>query len=90
LLDPPTVKERIDSARQHLADSLAWKGPKLGVLEMRRHYAPYLRDLPHIKPYRAKLVTLMQPNELFEVLDEIEAIYTGVLQFEQVNETISA
>jgi hypothetical protein len=32
----------------------------------------------------------MQPNELFEVLDEIEAIYTGVLQFEQVNETISA
>jgi tRNA-dihydrouridine synthase B len=90
LLDPPTVKERIDSARQHLADSLAWKGPKLGVLEMRRHYAPYLRDLPHIKPYRAKLVTLMQPNELFEVLDEIEAIYTGVLQFEQENETISA
>ncbi len=75
LLAPPTVEERVHAARQHLSDSLAWKGEKLGVLEMRRHYAPYLRDLPHIKPYRARLVTEMEPSTLFAILDEIQEVY---------------
>ncbi len=79
LLPPPTVAERVGAARQHLLDSIAWKGPKLGVLEMRRHYGPYFRDLPSIKPYRQRLVTEMEPQTLLAVLDEIEEAYS--LQF---------
>ncbi|MEO6038779.1 MAG: tRNA dihydrouridine synthase DusB [Saprospiraceae bacterium] len=79
LLPPPDVQERVRVARQHLQDSLAWKGPKLGVLEMRRHYAPYLRDLPHIKPYRARLVTEMEPEALFAILDEVEEVYGDMM-----------
>ncbi len=75
-LPAPSVQERVDAARQHLTDSLVWKGPKLGVLEMRRHYAPYFRDLPNIKPFRARLVTEMEPEMLFSVLDEIENTYS--------------
>ena len=75
LLPPPGVSERVQAARQHLADSIEWKGAKLGVLEMRRHYAPYFRDLPNIKPYRARLVTEMEPEVLFGLLDEIEEVY---------------
>lgn len=78
VLPAPDIRERVRAARQHLADSLAWKGPKLGVLEMRRHYAPYFRDLPHIKPYRMRLVTEMEPEVLFSVLEEIEAVYSGM------------
>lgn len=78
LLPPPDIGERVRAARQHLGDSLAWKGVKLGVLEMRRHYAPYLRDLPNIKPYRARLVTEMEPAVLFEILEEIEYIYSNL------------
>lgn len=78
MLPPPDVHERVRLARQHLQDSLAWKGPKLGVLEMRRHYAPYLRDLPNIKPYRARLVTEMEPEALFAILDEVEEVYGEV------------
>jgi nifR3 family TIM-barrel protein len=77
LLPPPDVHERVQAARQHLSDSLAWKGPKLGVLEMRRHYAPYLRDLPNIKAYRMRLVTEMEPEVLFGILDEVEEVYAG-------------
>ena len=76
LLDPPTVSERVEATRRHLRDSLEWKGPKLGVLEMRRHYAPYFRDLPHIKTFRARLVTEMEPEVLFGILDEIEETYS--------------
>lgn len=77
-LAPPTVQERVAAARQHLQDSLAWKGPKLGVLEMRRHYAPYFRDMPNIKPYRSRLVTEMEPAVLFEILEEIEYVYANL------------
>ncbi|MFN0014807.1 MAG: tRNA dihydrouridine synthase DusB [Saprospiraceae bacterium] len=79
ILPPPDVAERVRAARQHLADSIEWKGPKLGVLEMRRHYAPYFRDLPNIKPYRASLVTEMEPDVLFGLLDEIEQVYGELL-----------
>lgn len=75
LLPPPDIHERVAAARQHLDDSLAWKGVKLGILEMRRHYAPYFQGLPNVKPYRAKLVTLFEPEELYSVLDEMEAVY---------------
>ncbi|MBK6930693.1 MAG: tRNA dihydrouridine synthase DusB [Saprospirales bacterium] len=78
LLPPPDVPERVRAARQHLRDNLAWKGVKLGVLEMRRHYAPYFRDLPNIKPYRMRLVTEMEPEVLWSVLDEIEDVYSGM------------
>ncbi len=76
LLEPPSVAERVRAARQHLTDSIAWKGPKLGVLEMRRHYSAYFRDLPGIKLYRNRLVTEMDPTVLFSILEEIEATYS--------------
>lgn len=56
ILPPPTVEERIDICRRHLLRSVEWKGEKLGILEMRRHYASYLKGLPHVKEYRTKLV----------------------------------
>ena len=75
ILDPPTVAERVAAAKQHLRHSLEWKGPKLGVLEMRRHYTNYFRGFPNIKPFRSKLVTNFDPNELYAIMDEIEEIY---------------
>ena len=75
LLPPPTVEERVEAARQHLLHSIEWKGIKLGVLEMRRHYTNYFRGFPGIKAYRQKLVTLHEPEALLEVLEAIRARY---------------
>ncbi len=74
-LEPVTIGERIRVIAQHLRKSIEWKGTKLGVLEMRRHYSNYLRGLPHIKPYRMKLVTETCPEELFKILAEIKETY---------------
>ena len=77
LLPPPTTDERVDAARQHLAYSIRWKGEKLGILEMRRHYTNYFRGFPNIKDYRMKLVTSPNIQEIYAVLDEIAQIYNG-------------
>ena len=74
-LPPPTVADRVEAARQHLDHSLEWKGPRLGVVEMRRHYANYFRGLPHFKEHRLTLVTEDDPAVLHTTLDNVAATY---------------
>ncbi len=78
ILAPPTIKERVAAAKQHLTHSIEWKGEKLGILEMRRHYTNYFRGFRNIKPYRMKLVTNFNPDDVFGILDQIEEDYSGV------------
>jgi nifR3 family TIM-barrel protein len=78
-LDPPTVAERLAACREHLERSLVWKGPKLGLLEMRRHYAPYFKGFDHIKEIRSQLVQSMDPDEVRDLLSLIESQYTNAL-----------
>ncbi len=69
--EPPTVEERVAVCKKHLVKSVEWKGPIVGINEMRRHYANYLKGLPGIKEYRNRLVTLKLVEEIEAVLDEI-------------------
>lgn len=80
-LPPPTIEQRVEAIRKHLCRSVEWKNPVLGVLEMRQHYANYLKGLPNIKEYRNRLVTLKTTPEIEEVLAEIILVYSGY-QFE--------
>lgn len=77
ILPPPTLEERIAVCRKHLEKSVAWKGPVVGINEMRRHYTNYLKGLPGIKEYRLKLVTLTSPDAINEVLDDMSRHYAG-------------
>lgn len=79
LLPPPDIHERVRVVKQHLTHSLEWKGDKLGVLEMRRHYGSYLRGYRGVKAYRAKLVTEHDPATIFNILDEVEEVYSNEL-----------
>jgi len=74
-LAPPTVEERVDTALKHLKTSIAWKGDALGVLETRRHYGSYFRGFRDIKSYRMQLVTSMESEELFDILETIRERY---------------
>jgi len=76
-LPPPTIEQRIEVCRNHLRRSYEWKGPVVGILEMRRHYANYLKGLPSIKDYRSRLVVLKTIEEIEDVLSEIVVQYSG-------------
>lgn len=75
ILPAPEMHERVSTAKRHLKFSLEWKGEKLGVFEMRRHYTNYFRGIPNFKPFRTKLVETDDPKILFELLDEIGATF---------------
>lgn len=77
LMAPPTLEERVAVCKKHLRKSLEWKGPKVGIFEMRRHYANYLKGLPNIKEYRNRLVILNTLEEIEGVLDEVLTAYNG-------------
>lgn len=70
-LPPPTLEDRVAVCRQHLDFSIRWKGPKVGIFEMRRHYTNYFRGVDHFKPYRMRLVEAMDPAEIHAILDEV-------------------
>jgi len=71
----PTVQERVAAAREHFELSLKWKEERYAIMETRKHYTNYFRGLSHFKPYRSRLVTIEDPNEVLETLDEIEREY---------------
>ena len=76
-LPPPTMRQRVEVAKNHLKFSIEWKNERQGVLEMRRHYANYFRGLPHFKEYRMKLVQSLDSQEIFALLDEVLKEFDG-------------
>lgn len=71
IIEKPNLKDRVEAAKNHLIWSIEWKGEKLGVVEMRRHYTNYFKGIPNFKDHRQKLVTYNDYNDLLEVFQEI-------------------
>lgn len=76
LLDPPTIHERVEAVKSHLNYGIEWKGERLAIFEMRKHYSNYFKGLRDIKHYRMALVTTKDPKELFNILNQIEEKYS--------------
>lgn len=75
LLPELGVKERVELARRHLGLSLKLKGEPRGIYEMRRHLFCYFKGLPDFKETRIRMVTTLDVQELYDILDGIEERY---------------
>lgn len=75
-LPVPTMKDRIEAARNHLIWSVEWKNERVGVVEMRRHYTNYFKGIHGFKEYKQKLVTTDGLHQLLDVFKEIEEVYS--------------
>jgi tRNA-dihydrouridine synthase B len=75
-LPPPTIADRIEVCRTHLMKSVEWKGEKLGIVEMRRHYANYFKGLPNFKEFRTRFVTTDDLDPLLVIFDEVRERYS--------------
>ncbi|MCG8340094.1 MAG: tRNA dihydrouridine synthase DusB [Cytophagales bacterium] len=71
LLAPPTLEERIKTVKEHLTHAVQWKGEKIGIFEMRRHYINYFRGFSNFKPFRTRLVEAATFLEVCDLLEDI-------------------
>jgi tRNA-dihydrouridine synthase B len=76
---PPDMTERVRAVRKHLEFSIRWKGDKLGVFEMRRHYTNYFKGIPDFKPFRTRLVEAPTEEEVLIILNEVVETYSSVI-----------
>lgn len=77
----PSLKERVNAVKKHVKWAIEWKGERLGLLEMRRHYANYFKGLPYIKPLRQELI---MASAQAEVTASLEKILAATKEFTEV------
>ncbi|HEY0656173.1 MAG TPA: tRNA dihydrouridine synthase DusB [Chryseosolibacter sp.] len=75
---PPDMAERIRVTKKHLDFSIRWKGDRLGIFEMRRHYTNYFKGIPDFKPFRTRLVEADTHSEVVAILDEVVDKYSSL------------
>ena len=78
-LPTPTINDRIEAARNHLLWSMEWKGERLGIVEMRRHYTNYFKGIPNFKEFKTRLVTTDGRDDLLHVFEAISATFNGLV-----------
>jgi len=78
-LTPPDMIERIRVTKKHLEFSVRWKGDRLGIFEMRRHYSNYFKGIADFKPFRTRLVEVETEAEICAILDEVAEHYCSIL-----------
>lgn len=74
----PDIDERFNLCIEHLEKSVELKGEKYGVLEFRKHYSGYLRDLPDVSKFRLELMQFTEIEPIKEKLFEIIKYYKSL------------
>lgn len=77
--DAPSFMERMEACRIHLDKSIQWKGDKLGIFEMRRHYSQYFKGIAHFKETRSALVQAGTYSEVSAILEQAENEFSQVV-----------
>lgn len=75
LLPPASTEERVEICKTHIRKAINWKGERVAIYEMRRHYPEYFKAYPGFKPYKMKLQTLNTAEEIYRVLEEVLEVY---------------
>ncbi len=75
LLPKPNIAARVEAARNHLTWAMEWKGERVGIVEMRRHYTNYFKGIQNFKEFRTRLVTQDHASELYQTLEDIISTY---------------
>ena len=70
LPQPPSLKERLAQAAEHLEMLIAYKNEVVAVKEMRRHISAYLKGMPHAAEFRGRFHKVDTQEQFMELLAE--------------------
>ncbi len=75
---PPTTTEKIRGALLHLDLTISFKGEEIGVREMRKHLAWYLKGLRHTAPLKEAIFKATRRSQVVGLLEEyLEKVTAG-------------
>lgn len=69
---PPTLSERVDTAVSQIEMATACKGERVACLEARRHFAWYLRGVPHSGRFKEQIVQVSSLEDVYEIARKIK------------------
>lgn len=69
ILPPPTVEERIQMAIVHLRRHIAYVGEEMGIPQMRKHLAWYIKGLPNCTFVKANIFQLQNLEQIITTLE---------------------
>lgn len=69
---PPTVRQRIDTAVGQIEEAAKFKGEKIACLEARRHFAWYLRGVPHSSYYKPMIVRIETLDDVYRLAKQMK------------------
>jgi tRNA-dihydrouridine synthase len=67
---PPTPPQKWEVIEEHFQITLADKGERIGVREMRKHLGWYSKGLPGAAQFRARVFRLDDPREVLDTSRE--------------------
>lgn len=70
LPQPPSLKERLAQASEHLEMLIAYKNEVVAVKEMRRHISAYLKGMPHAAEFRGRFHKVDTQEQFQQLLAE--------------------
>ena len=70
LPQPPSLKERLAQAAEHLEMLIDYKNEVVAVKEMRRHISAYLKGMPHAAEFRGRFHKVDTQEQFMELLAE--------------------
>lgn len=68
----PTLEERIDTAVHQFEMAAKYKCEKIACLEARRHFAWYLRGIPHSSQFKSPIVHVETLDDIYRLAKEIK------------------
>ncbi|MBP7101817.1 MAG: tRNA dihydrouridine synthase DusB [Bacteroidales bacterium] len=71
----PSISERVDVCKKHFLFSIENKGEYTGLIEMRKHYKAYFKEINDFKTFRIKLMSLNNVIEVLDLFNEIKIKY---------------
>jgi tRNA-dihydrouridine synthase len=75
--DLPPLSQRCDTAVRQFELAAANKGEKIACLEARRHYAWYLKGVPHAGYYKEQIVKITTLDDVYRVTEGIKRDLCG-------------
>ena len=88
LLPEPTIEERVGLLREHIRLAVEFKGERAGVIEMRKHYAGFLRGMPHVSKIRMELMQFTEAEPIFKHLTNFLEFYSPGVESDTTLRTV--